>query len=262
MTSLVTPFDAWQALRQHTRARIAIGRSGGSLPTRELLAFGHAYAQARDAVYAELDVNRLASDLARAGSQVLTVTTQATDRETYLRRPDLGRRLSTESRLLLQQVPKPNDPFDLSIVVGDGLSACAVQLQAAEIVASLVKRLTDDDWSLAPLCIARQTRVAISDEIGEILNARIGLILLGERPGLGTADSVGAYLVYRPRVGRSDAERNCVSNIRPEGLSVSTAVELLYYLLTNSRTRCLSGIELKDDRGLNRLPETASVQLT
>lgn len=248
-----TPRDAWQSLRQLTAARIALGRSGGSLPTRELLAFSQAHAQARDAVHAPFEEDQLAADLRPLGLEVLRLATDASDRTEYLRRPDRGRRLNSASRETLQQVARPAEGFDLAVVLSDGLSAPAVNAQAPVLLQRLLPRLTDDSWRIAPLLIVRHGRVAVSDEVGELLGARLALILLGERPGLGSADSLGAYFVHAPRPGRTDADRNCVSNIRPAGLPIAQAADTLHYLLTTSRTKRLSGVPLKDDRGLTAL---------
>lgn len=255
-----TPFDAWQSLRQFTAARIALGRTGGSLPTRELLAFEQAHAQARDAVHAPFDEDRLAVALQPLGFEVLRLATDASDRTEYLRRPDLGRRLNPATRKTLQQIMRPAESFDLAVILSDGLSAPAVNAQAPALLKHLLPRLTDDGWRIAPLVIIRHGRVAVSDEVGELLGARLALILLGERPGLGTADSLGAYFVHTPRPGRSDAERNCVSNIRPAGLPIPQAADTLHYLLTAARTKRLSGVQLKDDRGLAALSAESAPQ--
>lgn len=254
-----TPFDAWQSLRRLTAARIALGRTGGSLPTCELLAFGQAHAQARDAVHAPFDEHRLAGALRPLGFEVLRLATDAVDRTEYLRRPDLGRRLDAASREALRQVVRPAGGFDLAVTLSDGLSAPAVIAQAPALLQELLPRLASEGWRIAPLVIVRHGRVAVSDEVGEILGARLSLVLLGERPGLGTADSLGAYFAHNPRPGRTDAERNCVSNIRPAGLPIPEAADTLHYLLSASRTRRLSGVQLKDDRGLALLNnETAA----
>lgn len=245
-----TPLDAWQSLRQFTAARIALGRTGGSLPTRELLAFGQAHAQARDAVHAPFDEDQLTADLQPLGFDILRLATDAGDRNEYLRRPDRGRQLDAASRESLQQIMRPAESFDLAVTLSDGLSAPAVIAQAPALLQDLLPRLTADGWQIAPLVIVRRGRVAVSDEVGELLGARLALILLGERPGLGTADSLGAYFVHHPRPGRTDAERNCVSNIRPAGLPIAQAADTLHYLLTAARTKRLSGVQLKDDRGL------------
>ncbi len=255
------PFDAWQSLRQFTAARIALGRTGGSLPTRELLAFGQAHAQARDAVHAPFDEHRLAGALRPLGFEVLRLATDAVDRAEYLRRPDLGRRLDAAGRESLQQTVHPADGFDLAVILSDGLSAPAVIAQAPALLQELLPRLASEGWRIAPLIIVRHGRVAVSDEVGGILAARIALILLGERPGLGSADSLGAYFVHDPRPGRTDAERNCVSNIRPEGLPIAQATDTLHYLLTAARTKRLSGVPLKDDRGLAALKNDAAARI-
>jgi ethanolamine ammonia-lyase small subunit len=256
-----TPFDAWQSPRRLTAARIALGRTGGSLPTRELLAFGQAHAQARDAVHAPFDEERLTADLQPLGLEILRLATDAVDRTEYLRRPDLGRRLDAASRETLRQVVRPVDGFDLAVTLSDGLSAPAVIAQTPELLQELLPRLTTDGWRIAPLVIVRHGRVAVSDEVGELLGARISLVLLGERPGLGSADSLGAYFVHGPRPGWTDAERNCVSNIRPAGLPIPQAADTLHYLLSASRTRRLSGVQLKDDRGLSLLKNKTAARI-
>ena len=239
--------DPWTRLRRHTSARIALGRSGSSLPTDEVLRFALDHALARDAVHAELDVKRLQSDLAAVAGDVaiLTVATRVTDRTTYLQRPDLGRVLDDASRDRLAQGAKP---ADVSIVAADGLSPAATQTHGPALCKLLIEGLRDARLSLAPLVIARFARVALQDDIGAALSARCGVILIGERPGLGTPDSLGAYLVFNPRVGNTDADRNCVSSIRPAGLPLAAAAHTLHYLITESLRRQLSGINLKDDR--------------
>lgn len=234
--------DAWSPLRRYTAARIALGRSGGSLPTREVLAFAHDHALARDAVHAPFDAEALAAALRPLHADVLTLTSAAPDRATYLQRPDLGRRLSAESAAQLSPVPA-----DLVILVSDGLSALAAQRQAPPLLAALLPKLRAAHWQLGPLCVVRHARVALQDEVGGLLHARLTLMLLGERPGLGTADSLGAYLTFDPHPGRTDAERNCVSNIRPGGLAPAAAAEKLFALLTAAHRLQLSGTGLKED---------------
>lgn len=242
--------DAWSDFRSLTAARIALGRAGGSVPTRELLDFGLSHARARDAVLMPFDAAGLISDLQSTELQVELLHSAATSREEYLRRPDLGRRLSDESRMKCRAFSQQTS-FDLSIIVSDGLSSRAT-IHAQPLVTALHARLVSRGWTIAPVIVVPFARVAIQDEIGTGLNASISLILLGERPGLGSPDSLGAYFVWGPKVGRSDAERNCVSNIRPEGLPPDTAVATLEYLLTASRHLKLSGIALKDERQLLR----------
>lgn len=223
-----------------TDARIALGRVGTGLPTAELLRFQLDHARARDAVHWELG----ALDF-----PCVEMHSSARDRATYLRRPDLGRRLSGSSRAKLE----PGD-CDAAIVIADGLSAIAVERHAKALLDELTPRL--HDWTLAPIHVVRQGRVAIGDEIGQLLGARLVLVLIGERPGLSAPDSLGAYLTYNPRLGRTDAERNCVSNIRPEGLGYSLAAHKLYYLMSEARVRKLTGVGLKEDAGALTLPAT------
>jgi ethanolamine ammonia-lyase small subunit len=238
--------DPWRALRSLTPARIALGRVGASLPTRAHLDFQLAHARARDAVHDRLDVPRLREVLAAAGLDSAAVHSAAPDRVTYLQRPDLGRRLADESRERLTE--SAGEGVDAAFVVADGLSARAAQDHAVPVLAALAPRLVDAGWRCAPVVIAEQGRVAIGDQIGAGLRARLVLVLLGERPGLSAPDSLGAYLTWDPRPGRTDAERNCVSNIRPEGLVPAHAAERLVSLMIEAARRRLSGIALKDDR--------------
>jgi ethanolamine ammonia-lyase small subunit len=246
------PPDGWLALRRWTSARVAIGRAGGSLPTAEVLGFAAAHALARDAVAAELDVSALTRDLAPLGLPVVSLATAAADRRSYLLRPDLGRTLDTPSRDALAALPDAAKGRDLALLVADGLSAAAAQFHAAPLLAELLPRLRDAGVSCSPICVVRQARVAVQDEVGDALAAKAALILLGERPGLGSPDSLGAYLVFNPlpNGARTDADRNCVSNIRPAGLAFTPAAATLYYLITESLRRKLSGVELKDERAL------------
>jgi ethanolamine ammonia-lyase small subunit len=246
--SQVTP-DAWRQLGAATPARIALGRAGGSLPTHDWLDFKSAHAAARDAVHNEFDAERMAHELTGLNLQTLIVESAAPDRATYLQRPDLGRKLSDDSRRRLQQLSLPQRPA-LAIIVSDGLSALAVHRQAPPLIATLMPLLHAAGMTISPIVIARFGRVALQDEIGELLGAQLALILLGERPGLGSPDSLGAYLVYDPKPGNTDGCRNCVSNIRPEGLPIDAAAETLRYLLTESLLRRLSGVDLKDERSL------------
>ena len=241
------PADPWADLRRHTPARIALGRSGSSLPTAELLRFAAAHAQARDAVHIALDSDALARDLAALGlAPALIVQSRAPDRASYLRRPDWGRRLSAADAGRLQALA--GGAVDLALVLGDGLSAVAVQRHAVPLLAALLPLLLPG-LSLAPLVIASQARVALADEIGALLQARLVLILLGERPGLSAPDSLGAYLTHAPQLGCSDAQRNCVSNIRPDGLPPAQAAQRLAWLLHEALRRRTSGVALKDGSG-------------
>lgn len=248
-----TPPDPWVELRRHTPARIALGRAGTSLPTTELLRFAAAQAQARDAVQVLLDVAALAVALRPQGWATLAVHSRAGDREAYLQRPDRGRRLDAASAELLSRQALPISPGSpgqprVVIVVGDGLSALAAQRHAPALLAALRPALIPT-CALAPLVIAEQARVALADEIGALLGADLALILLGERPGLSAPHSLGAYLTFRPQIGNTDAQRNCVSNIRPDGLTPQQAALRLAWLLHEALRRQVSGVALKDDSG-------------
>ena len=243
--------DCWDYLRTATSARIGLGRAGGSLPTSEWLHFKAAHAAARDAVHNEFDAEKIAAEIGALGAEAMIVSSAAEDRATYLQRPDLGRQLNPASRRDLEARGSANSA-DLAIIVCDGLSALAVHHQAAAVLQALLPKLHASNWKLAPIVVARFARVALQDEVGELLNARMALTLIGERPGLGSPDSLGAYLVFNPRRGNTDANRNCVSNIRPEGLPPSDAAETIFYLLSAARTRGLTGVHLKDDRLLTR----------
>ncbi len=230
----------WERLKTYTDARIALGRTGTSLPTAELLRFGQAHALARDAVLAEADFSSLRT------ADTLHVRSQAAHRSEYLRRPDLGRRLHPESVALLRGVKQSPAP-DILVMVSDGLSAVAAERQAASVLEVLLPGLHALGLNVAPLVLASQARVALADEAAEALGARLVIHLIGERPGLSSPDSLGAYLTYDPKPGTPDSARNCVSNIRPAGLDVGVAARRLLYLTAESLRRGLSGIELKDD---------------
>jgi ethanolamine ammonia-lyase small subunit len=230
-------------LRDFTPARVELGRAGASLPTRALLEFQLAHARARDAVHLPLAARSLAAELMQKGIHSISLSSAARDRDEYLKRPDLGRRLSDESRQRL--IPLWAD-YDAAFVLADGLSSLAVHRHAVPLLDLL---LHDLDWRIAPVAIVEQGRVAIGDEIGELLGARMAVVLIGERPGLSSPDSLGAYLTWQPRPGRTDAERNCVSNIRAEGLSYAAAAHKLLFLMNESRRLKLSGVGLKEDAG-------------
>jgi ethanolamine ammonia-lyase small subunit len=238
-------------LRGLTAARVALPMTGHSLATSEVLAFQLAHAQARDAVHAAFDgehfARRLRDELRQteSGVAVLTLRSCAVDRADYLRHPEKGRWLDEESAALLKTTS-----CDLAITVADGLSALAVERNAIPLLALLLPRLMIQGWSLAPLTVVQQGRVGICDAIGGGLGARCSLILIGERPGLSAADSMGAYVTWAPRVGRTDAERNCLSNIRDGGLRVAEAAERLMLLMTEARARGLTGVDLKEGTGL------------
>lgn len=235
--------DPWAKLARWTPARIALGRTGASLPTREVLAFALAHARARDAVHAPFDPGAIARGLAPLGLDTIEVGSDAIDRALYLRRPDYGRRLTRASRDALSGC---GAPADLALIVGDGLSAAAVHAHAIPLIAAFQPHVKRQNLSLAPVVLARGARVALGDEIGALLQARAVAVLIGERPGLSSSDSLGVYLTFGPRQGRSDAERNCISNIRAEGLSYEAAAFKLAWLVREALRRSLTGVDLKD----------------
>ena len=237
--------ELWKSLQQLTQARIAVGRSGDALPTTAVLDFEVAQALARDAVHLELDVAALSAAAAAAEFTCVHVKSNAPDRATYLRRPDAGRRLSQAGRELLATLP-PASPGHLCVVVGDGLSSAAPSRHALPLLEALRQMGVPIS---APVFIATQARVALGDEIGEQMQAEAVLVLLGERPGLSTPDSLGAYLTWKPRVGRTDAERNCVSNIHGNGLGYAEAARKLAFLLQQARHLGLTGVQLHDEAG-------------
>jgi ethanolamine ammonia-lyase small subunit len=249
---LVT-LNSWSQLRQFTAARIALGRSGVSLPTRPQLAFQLAHAQARDAVQLALNLPQLLQDIEAAGlsnaEDCLVLDSAAGDRMTYLQRPDLGRRLSDASRTVLaaQSGQVAGRRHDISLVIADGLSALAIARNAVPFLAALKRQLAPEKWSMAPLSVVRMGRVAVADEVGEKLGARMAVVLIGERPGLSSPDSMGLYATWMPRVGLNDADRNCISNIRPAGLGYEEAARKLHYLLGEMQRREMSGVNLKDE---------------
>jgi len=249
--------DPWRGrLASLTPARVGLGRAGGSLPTGPMLEFALAHAKARDAVHAAFAADRLAAGLDALGVATVTVTSAAPTREVYLRRPDLGRLLAPAAATALAAAARGG--CDVSLVVADGLSARAVETQAVLLIAALLPHLTKAGYRLAPVAIATQARVALADEIGVLLQARASVILIGERPGLSAPDSLGAYLTYAPRPGRTDAERNCISNIRAGGLGIEDAAFKIAWLLKEALRRGMSGIGLKDDSGALLLETRAS----
>ncbi|ARO55697.1 ethanolamine ammonia-lyase [Methylorubrum zatmanii] len=239
----------WQRLARLTPARIGLGRAGAGLPTREVLKFGLAHAQARDAVHTPMDAAAIAGAIEALGLPTVTVTSGAEDRATYLRRPDYGRRLSPESLKALSDSAADSaaGPVDLAIVVADGLSARAVHEGAAALLAAFKPHAEAAGWRLAPVTIATQARVALGDAAGAALRARAVVVVIGERPGLSSPDSLGLYVTFDPKPGRSDAERNCISNVRPAGLSFELAAFKLNWLLTQAFSRGLTGVNLKDE---------------
>lgn len=246
--------NPWGTLRQFTAARIAQGRAGVSMPTEPQLQFQLAHARARDAVHVPLDMDRLLKDLASAGvappAAVLQLESAAADRACYLQRPDLGRRLSpaARDRLITAAADRPPDAsaHDIALVLADGLSPLAINRQAPPFLAALRGALAREGWRVAPLTIVQQARVAIGDEIGALLGARMVVVLIGERPGLSAPDSMGLYMTWMPRIGLADDSRNCISNVRQAGLPPVDAAAFLHQLLAQAFRRQLSGVQLKD----------------
>jgi len=239
--------DPWGKLRRYTPARIALGRAGTSLPTKPHLEFQLAHARARDAVHHALDVSVLKKNLEERGYETILLHSSAESRPVYLQRPDKGRRLDAESRAQLEKSPKPTETYDVVFVIGDGLSAFAIDENAVKFLDVMLPQLSASGWRVAPLCIVEGARVAVGDEIGEVLGTKMVVILIGERPGLSSPDSMGIYLTFSPKVGLTDESRNCISNVRPEGLSYNHAAHKLTYLMTEARRRGLSGVNLKDE---------------
>jgi ethanolamine ammonia-lyase small subunit len=256
--------NPWQSLRRFTEARIALGRAGVSQPTAPHLDFELAHARARDAVHLELDAKALAQSLPMSlaqqgvqGVSCITLCSAAENRNIYLQRPDLGRRLDTASRRTLEVLrgeDKGNArPYDLAFVIVDGLSALAIEQNAMPFLQAVISRLRSENWSFAPIGIVSQGRVAIGDEVGQLLAAKAVVVLIGERPGLSSPDSMGLYLTWEPHVGLTDESRNCISNVRPAGLRHEDAAFKLHYLLSESRKRQLSGVGLKDDTAVDNV---------
>ena len=234
-------------LRDLTPARVGLGRAGASMPTRALLEFTLDHARARDAVHAAFDAPAMISGLGGLGLTAFDVSSRARDRKDYLRRPDLGRTLDPDSAQLLAS--RAGSPCRLAIVVGDGLSPTAVHAHAVELLRSLIGRLAAERIEIGHAVVASGARVALGDEIGAILGARMIVMLIGERPGLSAPDSLGAYLTFAPKVGRTDAERNCVSNIHGSGLGYDEAAFKIVWLIREGLTRQVTGVALKDESG-------------
>lgn len=235
--------DAWHPLKQFTAARVALGRTGNAIPLKELLKFKLAHAHARDAVYARLHSQELVQQLQQFNLPVYSLHSKAKDRNEYLLHPDLGRQLNDASVQLLQN---RSASFDIVLILADGLSATAVNQHAVPLLQLLIPLLQQSKFSIA-VTMAMQARVAIGDAIGSMMKAKLSLVLIGERPGLSAADSMGAYLTYNPTVGLTDESRNCISNIRPEGMDYAKAATKIHYLITASFRLQYSGVMLKDE---------------
>ncbi|ATE75565.1 ethanolamine ammonia-lyase [Pseudomonas frederiksbergensis] len=250
----VDPQNPLLELRRLTPARIALGRTGTSMPTSAQLDFQYAHAQARDAVHLPFDHSALSSQLTERGRESLLLHSAATDRNSYLQRPDLGRKLSDESAQTLRDYARAHPGgVDLAVVVADGLSALAVHRHTLPFLARMEEQTAIEGWSLSPVILVEQGRVAVADEIGELLGAKMVVILIGERPGLSSPDSLGLYFTYNPKVGLTDAYRNCISNVRLEGLSYGMAAHRLLYLMREACRRQLSGVSLKDEAQVQTL---------
>jgi len=234
-------------LRAATPARIFLPRTGSALTTQANLKFQLDHAEARDAVHERIDVETLIDTLRSRGLEVIRLASAAQDRHTYLLRPDLGRKLDEPSRTQLTSLA---GEYDIVFVIADGLSARAVATHAIGLLDEALPAFRPGLWKIAPVVLVERGRVAIGDEIGEILGAKLVATLIGERPGLSSPDSLGVYLTFSPRVGRTDAERNCLSNIRLQGMSYSEAAQRLFFLCSEARRRKLTGVELKDETPL------------
>jgi ethanolamine ammonia-lyase small subunit len=256
----MTTEDPWSNLRRFTDARIGLGRSGSAMPTREVLDFAFAHAMARDAVTTPLDWGPIEASARDLGLETVRVASAASDRSEYLRRPDLGRKLSSASRsaLVKLQCARP----DLLIVACDGLSSKAITANFAPFLSAFLPFVRNKSWKTGPVLLADEARVALGDDAGEIMGAKAVLMLLGERPGLSSPDSLGAYLTYKPRVGLSDADRNCISNIRLRGLGYQEAAFKLAWLIDQAFKRQLTGVKLKDESNAQIEGRPAAIPLT
>jgi ethanolamine ammonia-lyase small subunit len=247
MKKEVLKADPLISLKQFTDARIAIGRVGASIPLKQSLEFKLAHAHARDAVYSALDTENLTNGLKFFQLPTLHLYSKASGRHKYLKRPDYGRQLNEQSEAQLKDF---KSGYDIAIIIADGLSATAVNENALGLLKLLIPMFLSLKLKIAPLCLVEQGRVAIGDDIGYGLRAKFSVVLIGERPGLSSADSMGAYLTYNPKPGLTDESRNCISNIRPQGLKHKPAADKIFYLVNEAFKRKLSGVGLKDNAGL------------
>lgn len=247
--------DEWQALKAYTDARIALGKTGVSIPMAASLAFKLAHAHAKDAVYSALDQQPFMDLLQEINQPVVCLHSQADNRDIYLQRPDLGRKLADESVRQLQQLHA--EPADLCIILADGLSASAINENAWAVLSLLIQAAKKMNFTIAPVSLVAQGRVAIADEIGSVLQAKLSIILIGERPGLSSFDSMGAYITYAPMPGFTDERRNCISNIRQKGLSAKLAADKIMYLVQHAFRLQITGIGLKDNDTPFPTPEQA-----
>jgi ethanolamine ammonia-lyase small subunit len=246
-----------ETLQRYTSARVSLGHAGPAIPTHEQLRFQLDHALARDAVHTQLDVTSLLQELQQRQMECLALRSAAAsepgqnDRRLYLRRPDLGRTLHPDStQALLQHTPDLADKPEIAIVIADGLSALAVERHALPLLDAFIQAIEPNPWRIGPICIVSQGRVAIGDEIGQLLQAKLTILLIGERPGLSAPDSLGVYITWNPRPGRTDAERNCISNIRREGLSYEAAAQRIVFYAKEAKRLQATGISLKDNTEL------------
>jgi ethanolamine ammonia-lyase small subunit len=238
--------DPWHRLRSFTQARIAQGHAGCGLPTTALLDFQLAHAFARDAIHQPWDIERFSKAVKEMGLDPLCLGTPVTDRVQYLQRPDLGRCLDQSSRQTL--LSRNLSAVDVALIISNGLSSTAVESHGERLLQAIIAAYERISLCCGPVCLVPNARVALADEIGTLLKARLSVIVVGERPGLSAADSLGVYLTYEPQVGKTDADRNCISNVRPpDGLSYETAAAKVAYLSYEALQRGMSGVALKDD---------------
>jgi ethanolamine ammonia-lyase small subunit len=253
--------DAWISLRRYTQARIALGRAGHAVPTQALLDFQLAHAQARDAVHFPWNISAFAEQVHNLGEEVIILDTPVASRSEYLSRPDLGRMLNQESRIQLANIK--HDAAEIVLIVTNGLSSTAINRHGISLLQAIVKAFRSKPFTIAPIILIANSRVALSDEIGSAFSAKLVIIIVGERPGLSAADGLGIYLTYNPRQGNTDAERNCISNVRPpEGMSYADAAAKLLYLSEESIRRGISGVGLKDDMNDELIDKLAKTEMT
>jgi ethanolamine ammonia-lyase small subunit len=249
----IAKHDPWELLKKFTDARIALGRTGVSIPVKENLQFKMAHAFARDAIYTKMDKDALAEGMHQLNHPFYFLHSMAQSREQYLQRPDLGR-IPGEDVFFKMKEELGDKAYDICINIADGLSATAVNLHSIALLTALLPLIKGLGFTIAPVCLIEQGRVAIGDETGSFFQAKISLMLIGERPGLSSPDSLGAYITYHPQKGNTDAMRNCVSNIRPKGLSYNVAADKIVFLIKESIRLRVSGVALKDMTGLLPLP--------
>jgi len=237
--------DFWDHLKQYTSARIALGRAGGSIPTKSLLEFRLAHAKARDAVSKELNIAGLQSELASLSIPVLSLQSHVANKQVYLLSPHLGRRLNDSSKEFLNS---QSTHYDICLVAADGLSAAAIELHLKPLLKKLLPQLKDTSYSISPICLVKYGRVAVGDDVADSFTSTMVIVFVGERPGLTTPNSLGIYLTYLPRLGITDERRNCISNVHDGGLDYEIAADKLMYLIKEAFRRKISGVELKDER--------------